>query len=139
MQEDKEPLFDAIDTLEMALPVATGVISTLKVYPERMEAALDDAMLTTDLADYLVEKGVPFRVSHALVGRVVRRSLELGVPLRDLPLEEYRAMSERFTADLYAVFDFRRSVERRAVRGSTATAAVKAQLARAKELLPARA
>jgi argininosuccinate lyase len=134
MQEDKEPLFDAIDTLEMALPVAAGVVSTLKVHPERMEAALDDAMLTTDLADYLVEKGVPFREGHSLVGRVVRRSLELGLSLRDLPLEEYRAVSEHFAADLYAVFDFRRSVERRAVRGSTATAAVKEQLARAKQL-----
>jgi argininosuccinate lyase len=134
MQEDKEPLFDAIDALEMALPVAAGVLSTMKVYPERMEAALDDTLLTTDLADYLVEKGVPFRVSHSLVGRVVRRSLELGVPLRDLPLEKYQEVSERFAEDLYAVFDFRRSVERRSVRGSTATAAVKAQLARAREL-----
>jgi argininosuccinate lyase len=138
MQEDKEPLFDAIDTLEMALPVAAGVVATLEIYPERMAAALDDALLTTDLADYLVEKGVPFREGHALVGRVVRRSLELGVPLRDLPLEEYRAVSEHFARDLYAVFDFRRAVERRAVRGSTATGAVKEQLARARELLSAR-
>jgi argininosuccinate lyase len=137
MQEDKEPLFDAFDTLSTALPVAAGVISTLKVNPSRMEAALDDALLATDLADYLVEKGVPFRESHALVGRAVRRALELGVPLRNLPLEEYRSISEHFTGDLYRVFDFQRAVERRAVRGGTAPAAVRAQLARARSLLQA--
>lgn len=135
LQEDKEPLFDAADTLALALPVATGALSTLTICPERMEAALDDALLTTDLADYLVGKGVPFRESHALVGRMVRRSLELNRPLRDLPLEEYRAVSGAFGGDLYSVFDFRHSVERRAVRGGTAVATVKEQLARAREML----
>jgi argininosuccinate lyase len=135
LQEDKEPLFDAMDTLGLALPVAAGVIATLKVHPQRMAEALDDGMLTTDLADYLVQRGVPFRRSHHLVGQVVRRALERGVPLRELPLEEFRKVTERFGEDVYQVFDFRRSVEARDSYGGTATQAVRQQLARARERL----
>jgi len=135
LQEDKEPLFDAMDTLELALPVAAGVIATLKVHPQRMAEALDDGMLTTDLADYLVQRGVPFRRSHHLVGQVVRRALERGVPLRELPLEEFREVTEEFGEDVYQVFDFRRSVEARDSYGGTATQAVHQQLARARERL----
>jgi argininosuccinate lyase len=136
LQEDKEPLFDAMDTLELALPVAAGVIATLKVHPQRMAEALDDGMLATDLADYLVvQRGVPFRRSHHLVGQVVRRALERGVPLRELPLEEFRKVTEEFGEDVYQVFDFRRSVEARDSYGGTATQAVRQQLARARERL----
>ena len=135
LQEDKEPLFDAMDTLELALPVAAGVIATLKVHPQRMAEALDDGMLATDLADYLVHRGVPFRRSHHLVGQVVRRALERGVPLQELPLEEFREVIEDFGEDVYQVFDFRRSVEARVSYGGTATQAVRQQLARARERL----
>jgi argininosuccinate lyase len=135
LQEDKEPLFDALDTLELALPVAAGVVRTLKVNAEAMAAALDDAMLATDLADYLVRRGVPFRQSHELVGRAVRRAEALGLPLRELPLAEFRAISEAFNDDLYAVFDHRRSVEARDSCGGTATAAVRQQIERARSLL----
>jgi argininosuccinate lyase len=135
LQEDKEPLFDAMDTLELALPVAAGVIATLKVYPQRMAEALNDGMLATDLADYLVQRGVPFRRSHHLVGQVVRRALQRGVPLQELPLDEFREVAEEFGEDVYQVFDFRRSVEARASYGGTATQAVRQQLARAKERL----
>jgi argininosuccinate lyase len=135
LQEDKEPLFDAIDTLELALPVAAGVIATLKVHPQRMAEALDDGMLATDLADYLVQRGVPFRRSHRLVGQVVRRALERGVPLWELPLDEFREVADEFGEDVYQVFDFRRSVEARDSYGGTATQAVRQQLARARERL----
>jgi argininosuccinate lyase len=135
LQEDKEPLFDAMDTLELALPVAAGVIATLKVHPRRMVEALNDGMLATDLADYLVQRGVPFRRSHHLVGQVVRRALEQGVPLRELPLDEFREVTEEFGEDVYQVFDFRRSVEARDSYGGTATQAVRQQLARARERL----
>jgi argininosuccinate lyase len=135
LQEDKEPLFDAIDTLELALPVAAGVIATLKVHPQRMAEALDDGMLATDLADYLVQHGVPFRRSHRLVGQVVRRALERGVPLWELPLDEFREVADEFGEDVYQVFDFRRSVEARDSYGGTATQAVRQQLARARERL----
>lgn len=136
LQEDKEPLFDAIDTLSLALPVAAGVIRTLRVHPERMKQALDDGLLATDLADYLVRRGVPFRESHRLVGQAVRRAEALGVPLRALPLEEYRAISSAFGPDLYEIFDHHRSVEQRASEGGTALEAIRTQIARAKLLAP---
>ncbi len=137
LQEDKEALFDAVDTLKTELPVATGVIRTLRVNTERMASAMDDAVLATDLADYLVRKGVPFRQSHRLVGEVVRHADALGLPLRDLPLVEYQAVHPAFTEDVYAVFDFRRSVEARNTEGGTAPVAVRAQIERTHELLTA--
>jgi argininosuccinate lyase len=135
LQEDKEALFDVIDTLKTELPIAVGVIRTLKVNSARMAAALDDAMLATDLADYLVCQGVSFRESHHLVGRVVRQAEKLGVSLKDLDLAEYQAIHPALTEDVYAVFDFRRSVEVRDTEGGTAPAAVRAQIERAKALL----
>ena len=135
LQEDKESLFDAVDTLRLQLPIAAGVIRTLQINPERMTAALDDAILATDLADYLVRRRVPFRKSHYLVGQALKRAEELGLPLRELPLAEYQAVSTAFGDDLYAAFDFRQSVERRCVEGGTATPAVLAQIERARLLL----
>jgi argininosuccinate lyase len=135
LQEDKEALFDAIDTLRLQLPIAAGMIRTLQIDAERMAGALDDSMLATDLADYLVRKGVPFRESHHLIGQVVKRAEELGVSLQGLPLSEYQTVSAAFGEDLCAVFDFRQSVERRCVEGGTAVTAVLAQIERAKALL----
>jgi len=135
LQEDKEPLFDAVDTLTLELPIAAGIIRTLKVNAERMWAALDDGMLATDLADYLVRRGVPFRESHHLVGRAVRRAEALGVALGQMPLAEYRAIHPAFGEDLYAVFDFARSVRTRQARGGTAPDAVREQIRRARAML----
>jgi argininosuccinate lyase len=135
LQEDKEALFDAIDTLKIELPIAAGVVRTLKVNTDRMQAALDDGLLATDLADYLVRKGVPFRESHHLVGQAVRRAEKLRVSLRKLSLEEYRAIHPSFTEDLYRVFNFRRSVEARNTEGGTAPDAVRAQIAEAKRAI----
>jgi argininosuccinate lyase len=135
LQEDKEALFDAVDTLKLELPIASGVVRTLKVHSARMAGALDDGLLATDLADYLVRKGVPFRESHHLVGQAVRRAEALGVSLKDLDLAEYQAIHPAFSEDTYAVLDFRRSVEVRDVEGGTAPGAVRAQIGRARELL----
>jgi argininosuccinate lyase len=135
LQEDKEGLFDTIGTLRMELSVAAGVVRTLKVKAGRMEAALDDAMLATDLADYLVCRGVPFRESHRLVGRAVRQAEEKGVILKELELGEYQAIHPAFDADVYDVFDFMRSVNARAVEGGTAPSAVRVQIARARQRL----
>ena len=135
LQEDKEAVFDVIDTLKMELPIAAGVIRTLEVNAGRMAAALDDGMLATDLADYLVRKGVPFRESHHLVGRAVRRAEELGVPLKALELAEYQAIHPAFAGDVYAVFDFRRSVEARETEGGTAPVAVRIQIKQAKRAM----
>ncbi|MBN1814253.1 MAG: argininosuccinate lyase, partial [Anaerolineae bacterium] len=128
-------LFDVIDTLKMELPIVAGVIRTLAVNGERMAAALDDGILATDLADYLVRKGVPFRESHGLVGQVVRRAEELGMSLKGLCLDEYQAIHPAFTKDVYEVLDFRRSVEARNIEGGTATEAVRKQIANGKSLI----
>jgi argininosuccinate lyase len=135
LQEDKEALFDVIDTLKMELPVVAGVVGTLAVNSVRMAAALDDGMLATDLADYLVRQGVPFRESHGLVGRVVRRAEELGVSLKELGLDEYQAIHPAFTEDVYEALSFQRSVEARATEGGTAPSTVRAQIEQAKGLL----
>jgi len=132
LQEDKEAIFDVVDTLKIELPLVAGVVRTLKVNAERMAAALDDGLLATDLAEYLVRKGVPFRESHRLVGLAVRRAEALGIPLKALPLAEYQAIHPAFDADVTAVFDFRRSVEARNVAGGTATEAVREQIKQAR-------
>jgi argininosuccinate lyase len=136
LQEDKEPLFDAVDTLMIAMPVAQGVLETLAIHPERMRAALSDELLATDMADALVQRGVPFRESHHLVGRAVRRAEELGCALRDVPLADLQAISPHFNESINRVWDFERSVEQRAVVGGTARAAVEAQIAVLRSLLP---
>ena len=128
LQEDKEPLFDAVDTLALALPVARGALSTLALRPERMAASLGDELLATDLADALVRRGMPFRESHHVVGRVVRRAEELGCSLRELPDDELLAIDPRLTGT-QDVWDFERSVEQRSAAGGTARSSVSAQIA----------
>jgi argininosuccinate lyase len=137
LQEDKEPLFDTLDTLRLTLPVAAGLIATLTVHPDRMEAALSDEMLATELADYLVGKGVPFRESHHLVGQVVRRAAECDRTLSSLPLADYRAVDVRFGPDLHAALDTQTAIDRRDVPCGTATSAVRAQLQQARGLIEA--
>ncbi len=135
LQEDKEPLFDTLDTLHLLVPVLAGVVRTMEPQPERMRATLDAAMLATDLADYLVRKGVPFRQAHHLVGRAVAEAERRGVPLNELPLEAFRRISPHFEADLYATFDPERAVEAKAAEGGTARQAVLEQIAAAKARL----
>ena len=135
LQEDKEPLFDAVDTLALALPVAQGMLETLTIHAERMAAALGDELLATDLADWLVRRGVPFRQSHHLVGRVVRRAEELGCRLSAVPLAELQAISPIFTAECAAVWNAEQSAEQRATIGGTARAAVVAQIAALRSML----
>ncbi len=135
LQEDKEPLFDAVDTLQSVLPVARGVLETLTIHPERMAAALGDELLATDLADALVRAGVPFRQSHHLVGRAVRMAEGRGCALRELPLADLQTISPHFTPDVAAVWDFERSVEQRSVAGGTSRRAVMAQIEALRALL----
>jgi len=135
MQEDKEPLFDSLDTLDLGLQVAAAAVATMAARPERMAAALDDAMLATDLADELVRLGVPFREAHGKVGRLVRRAMELRVELRALPLAEYQAVQPELDEGVYAIFDFNRSVARKDSLGGTAPQRVLEQCARWRELL----
>lgn len=137
LQEDKEPLFDTLDTLAMVLPIAAGVIETLQVNEEAMRAALDDGMLATDLADYLARKGVPFREAHDLVGQAVLLSEKRGVKLRELDHVDFKGISSTFGSNLFDVLDFEASVEARSVTGGTALAAVRAQLEEARAILEA--
>ncbi len=135
LQEDKEPLFDTVTTLEMALPIAAGVIRTLRIDPDRMRSAITPDMLATDLAYYLVDKGVPFREAHHIVGKVVRRAEERGIPISQMPLEELQAISGHFEADVEDVWDVEAAVERRRAIGGTAYEAVRAQIETAKQIL----
>lgn len=130
MQEDKEPLFDALTTVEHSILIATGVISTLSINQERMEGALTMDMLATDLADYLVRKGVPFRETHHISGECVRAAEEKKLSGIDkLTIEQLKEIDSRFGDDVADVFDFEVSVERRDATGGTAKSAVLKQLA----------
>lgn len=135
LQEDKEPLFDTVETLEMALPILRNVIRTLTLHPEQMRKAITPDMLATDLAYYLVEKGVPFREAHHIVGQVVRRAEERGVPISELSLEELRAISPYFDMDVSQVWDVETAVERRSTIGGTARESVLAQIETAKRIM----
>jgi len=135
LQEDKEPVFDAFDTLALALPVMAGLIGTLRLRPESMVAQLEPGLLATDLADYLVKRGVPFRQAHELVGRVVQLAEEKGVALTGLSVDDLRSVSDRFGEDALGVFDIEASLASRAVTGGTAPEALQAQIAAAEKAL----
>lgn len=130
MQEDKESLFDCLTTVEHSILIATGVISTLSVNPKNMYDALTVDMLATDLADYLVRKGVPFRETHHISGECVSKAENSGLSGIDkLTLEQYKAIDSRFEPDLFDTFNFEKSVERRDAIGGTAKSAILKQLA----------
>ncbi len=130
LQEDKEPVFDAVDTLEALFAVLPGLVRTMRPRPERMRAACEEAMLATELADYLARKGVPFREAHRAVSGLVREALQdqEGKPLSALPLEAMRRHHPAFEADVYTLLDPEAAVERRAVQGGTARSAVEEQI-----------
>jgi argininosuccinate lyase len=132
-QEDKEPLFDTVDTLKDSLEAFAGLVAGLAPVPERMRAAVLEGHATaTDLADYLVEKGVPFRNAHEIVARAVREAEARGCDLAQLPLGTLRRFSERIGADVLARLTPEGSVARRDHVGGTAPARVKAAAARAR-------
>ncbi len=128
LQEDKETLFDSVDTLAVVLPAVAGAVRTAEFQPARIEAALDTQLLATDLADYLVRAGVPFRKAHEAVANVVRIAEERGVVLDGLELDDFRAAHPSFRSDVLDVFSWDRSVEARSASGGTARAAVQAQI-----------
>jgi argininosuccinate lyase len=135
LQEDKTAVFEAADTMEVLLPVLEGVVTTLTVHPERCRSAIHPALFATDLADYLVGKGVPFRSAHEAVGKAVRMAEERKETLHTLPLSEYQAINPAFDQDLYSTLNLEESVKRRAVYGGTAPDAVKEQIEIAKKVL----
>ncbi|MEM9951939.1 MAG: argininosuccinate lyase [Chloroflexota bacterium] len=135
LQEDKESLFDAFDTMELLLPVVAGVIQTLELNPAKMKNALLEELLATDLADYLVKKGIPFRSAHHIVGEVVQHASQHDVTLSQIPLEILKEIHDIFEADVADIFDFNRAVEQKSSIGGTAPSAVREQISVAKELI----
>ncbi len=135
LQEDKEALFDSFDTLRDCLRITSGVIATLKFNADNMRACLDEFLLATDLADYLVARGMPFRQAHEVSGRIVRECETTHTKPSELPLERYHEQSELFEEDVKEVLNFDASLATRASEGGCAPKAVKKQLARAEKAL----
>ena len=132
-QEDKEPLFDAADTVSDTLRILADMIPGITTRPENMREALTQGYATaTDLADYLAKKGLPFRDAHEVVGLAVRRAEELGVDLPQLSLAELKAFSPLVEDDVYTVLTVEGSLAQRAHIGGTAPNAVRAAIARAR-------
>jgi argininosuccinate lyase len=131
MQEEKEALFDSVDTIAAALEVLTAMLAELKINRSRMEAAAGDPNLfATDLAEYLVKKGMPFREAHEIIGKLVARSVTKETPLNRVPLAEMQKLSPLFGVDVANVFDIRRSLlERRAI-GAPSPENIAAQIKR---------
>ena len=132
LQEDKESLFDTIDTLTLTLPALSGAVATAVFQEKRMTEVMDTQLLATDLADYLVRRGVPFRTTHEVVGRLVRTAEQRGVPLSELGLDDFSAANSAFSTDVFEVFNWVASVDARSAAGGTALTAVDAQLAEAR-------
>ena len=132
LQEDKVPVFAAFDTLLALLPVMAKALRSITVHAEKMEAAIDATMMATDLADYLVKLGIPFREAHALTGQAVKLAMEKGKSLDELTILEFQAIHPDFDQSVYQVFDPRVSIARRKAIGGTAPEAVKEQIKLAK-------
>jgi len=143
LQEDKEGLFDAADTVLSSLRVVAGMLRTLKVNEARMRQVAEGRgtaspcplLLATDLAEYLVRKGMPFRQAHRVVGELVKRCLREGKELWDLSLEEFREASELFEEDVFELLSMEASVAARKTPGGTAPDRVKEQIRKARETI----
>ncbi|MBV6499537.1 MAG: Argininosuccinate lyase [Prosthecobacter sp.] len=136
MQEDKEPLFDSIDTLKAALAVFAEMIAGMEVNEARTRAATSDPMLlATDLADYLVNHGVPFRQAHEVIGKLVAHSIAEKTAFADIPLAKYQEFSPAFEADLFACLNLETALAARQGIGAPSPKNVAAQIARWKEAL----
>jgi argininosuccinate lyase len=136
LQEDKEPLFDAIDTVELCLRVASEMLAGIKFDRERMaEAASDELIAATDVADLLVRKGVPFREAHGMVGGLVRAAIERGKRLSELSEAELRELAPSLDASFYELLDQRTWLESKVSEGGTSLARVRDQLAQARHVL----
>ena len=136
MQEDKEGVFDACDTVKMCLQVFIPMIATMKANADAMKKAAQKGFINaTDLADYLVKKGLPFRSAYKISGQLVALCISRNTVLEDLPLETYKTYSELFEEDLYPEIDLRTCVEKRISEGGTSPASVLKQIAAVKAYL----
>ena len=129
MQEDKESIFDAFDTVSHCLEVFTPMLQTMKTRKDKMYKAAQEGFINaTDLADYLTRKGMPFRAAYKLTGSLVAECIRTGQVLETVPLERYRELSDLFEQDVYEAIDLKTCVEKRISEGSTGKASVQAQI-----------
>ena len=136
MQEDKEAIFDAVDTVKLCLPVFTNMIATMKIREEKMaHGATGGFTNATDLADYLVKKGVPFRSSHAIVGRMVARAVEKECALDEFTIEEMREFSELIEEDIYQAIAIKTCVDDRNVIGGPARCQVMSEITNGRKIM----
>ena len=134
MQEDKEAVFDAVETVKMCLKVFAPMLSTMTSRPDNMKKAAQGGFINaTDLADYLVKKGLPFRSAYKISGQIVAKCIAEGKVLETLTLPEYKEFSDLFEGDLYQEIDLLTCVEKRISEGGTSVASVEAQIAWVKE------
>ena len=135
LQESFEPMLQGVKTTADSIQIATGVLSTMTIFPDKMKAALTPDMLATDLADYLVRKGIPFRETHHISGRVVALAEKEGKPMDKLSLKQLQGVDKRFSDDVMEAFNHESSVEKRTVLGGTSKKSVEEQIQRIQELL----
>ena len=129
MQEDKESLFDAVDTVKMCLDVFAPMLASMKALPQNMRKAANGGFINaTDLADYLVVKGLPFRTAYKICGQIVSKCIENGKDLETFSLEEYRQFSDLFNQDVYDAVNLENCVNRRISVGGTCVESVEKQL-----------
>ena len=138
MQEDKECVFDACDTVNMCLGVFCGMVDSMKAIPENMKKAAQGGFINaTDLADYLVKKGMPFRTAYKISGQIVADCIENGLVLETYPIEKYKEMSELFEEDLYEEIDLNTCVKKRISEGGTSFGSVREQIRYVREKVKA--
>jgi argininosuccinate lyase len=135
LQEDKEPLFDSVAQIELVLDVFANVVRTLAVNREKIERDLDPFLLATDVADYLVNKGLPFRQAHNVVGKIVALCLQKKIVLSDLTLSELKSFCPLFTTDVKRIFSWEQALVHRDLDGGTGKKSVLRQIAMAKKMV----
>jgi argininosuccinate lyase len=135
LQESVEPMLEHVKTLKNSLLIASRVLATLTTFPDKMLAALTPDMLATDLAEYLVRKGLPFRETHHIAGRVVVLAEKEGKPMDRLTVEQLQGVDKRFGNDVLEVFNYERSVEMKSAIGGTSKSAVEEQINRLKRVI----
>ncbi|WP_407895354.1 argininosuccinate lyase [Lacticaseibacillus sp. N501-2] len=136
MQEDKEPIFDAFDTILGSVHIFSGMIESLTVHPEKMhDATINDFSNATELADYLATKGVPFRQAHEIVGELVLKGIQTKTSLQDMPLAELQQAAPQIEDDVYTELSSEAAVNRRTSLGGTAVSNVKKEVKRAQDIL----
>lgn len=136
MQEDKEPIFDAFDTILGSVHIFSGMIESLTVHPEKMhDATINDFSNATELADYLATKGVPFRQAHEIVGELVLKGIQTKTSLQDMPLAELKLAASQIEEDVYTELSSEAAVNRRTSLGGSAVSNVKKEVKRSQDIL----